>query len=226
MKIGRAPKRISTNCLRRSSVHRLSPARRSRASSAAARRTRARVRARLVTSVASEPNRLASASGGGATGWPGLSWRVHSAMRATGGGTDAGAEGVVEGDRPIGAPEAGEPAIVAGLGAAGDEPLGGLAHGVGGQDGPPLEVFFQAAAVLRHLVPREAHADDQRREPQGAEETDQEPHTAGLHRQAPNLVSLSALAMTSGIRCCAGSVPSVPAAHARSVKAVTGSAPQ
>ena len=46
------------------------------------------MRARLVTSVASEPKRPASASGGGATGWPDLSWRVHSAMRSIGRVTD------------------------------------------------------------------------------------------------------------------------------------------
>src|SRR3989441_630397 len=45
-------------------------------------------------------------------------------------------------------------------------------------------------------------------------------------RYAPNLVSRSALAMTSGIRWCDGRTPRLPAAHARSVKAVTGSAPQ
>jgi hypothetical protein len=85
---GRLPKRASTNCLRRSSVHRLSPARRRRASCSAAFRTRASVRARLVTSVARGPNRLASASGGGATGCPAFSWLVHSAMRAIGRVTD------------------------------------------------------------------------------------------------------------------------------------------
>src|SRR5205814_6242900 len=132
---------------------------------------------------------------------------------------DHGAEGVVDGDRAVGAAEAGEHAVVAGLAAAGDEPLGGLPHGVGGQGGAALEVLFQLPPVLVHLVPGEAHADDQRREPQGAEETDQKPHAAGL-RQAPNLVSLSALAMTSGIRCWAGRVPRVPAAQARSVNAV------
>src|SRR5207245_10573186 len=45
-------------------------------------------------------------------------------------------------------------------------------------------------------------------------------------RYAPNLVSRSALAMTSGIRWCDGRTPRLPAAHARSVKAVTGSAQQ
>src|SRR5437870_3046192 len=45
-------------------------------------------------------------------------------------------------------------------------------------------------------------------------------------RYAPNLVSRRALAMTSGIRWCDGRTPRLPAAHARSVKAVTGSAPQ
>src|SRR5881296_2900861 len=43
---------------------------------------------------------------------------------------------------------------------------------------------------------------------------------------APNLVSRSALAITSGIRWWDGRMPRLPAAHARSVKAVTGSAPQ
>ena len=44
--------------------------------------------------------------------------------------------------------------------------------------------------------------------------------------QAPNFVRRSALAMTSGISHCEGITPSVPAAHARSVNSVTGSAPQ
>src|SRR5207244_13361463 len=43
---------------------------------------------------------------------------------------------------------------------------------------------------------------------------------------APNFVSRSALAITSGIRWWDGRMPRLPAAHARSVKAVTGSAPQ
>ena len=71
-KIGRSPNRISTNCLSRSSVHRLSPLSRSRASSAADTRARASVRASPVTSVASEPKSPASASGGGDSGWPDL----------------------------------------------------------------------------------------------------------------------------------------------------------
>ncbi len=87
-KTGRRPKRISTNCLRRSSVHTLSPASRSRASCSAALRARASVRASPVTSLASEPKRLSSASGGGATGRPAFICLVHSAMRAIGRVTD------------------------------------------------------------------------------------------------------------------------------------------
>ena len=83
-KMGRAPKRIWTNCLRRSSVHTLSPCSRSRASCSAAARARASVRARPVISPARDPKRLASASGGGAIGSPALSCFVHSAMRAIG----------------------------------------------------------------------------------------------------------------------------------------------
>ena len=47
-----------------------------------------------------------------------------------------------------------------------------------------------------------------------------------LSRQAPNLVRRRALAITSGMRCWAGITPRLPAPQARSVKAVTTSAPQ
>jgi hypothetical protein len=112
--------------------------------------------------------------------------------------------------------------LVSGAGSPGDQPLGGLAHGVRGQGGPPVQVLDLLGALGVALVPREAPADDERREPQGTQQAEEEPHGG----YAPNFVSLIALAMTRGMRWWAGSSPRVPAAQARSVNAVTGSAPQ
>src|SRR5881409_1594049 len=50
--------------------------------------------------------------------------------------------------------------------------------------------------------------------------------TPGKGIYAPNFVSRSAFAITSGMRCWEGMTPRLPAPHARSVNAVTPSAPQ
>ena len=89
-------------------------------------------------------------------------------------------------------------ALVAGAGAAGHQPLGGLAHGVGGEGGPPLEVLGQPRALLA----------SPRYQAKAALTISVASHSAPRRRirnrisrdYAPNFVSLSALAMTSGIR--------------------------
>jgi hypothetical protein len=81
---GDSPSRSRANCFRRSSVHKVSPMRRSVASSSAAARARYRLLASTVTSRAIGPNNSESSSSGGCMACPRLSARVHRAILAIG----------------------------------------------------------------------------------------------------------------------------------------------
>src|SRR6185503_21096481 len=101
---------------------------------------------------------------------------------------------------------------------------------IGHQRRAALEVDLKADALLVDLQKGKTrrHQHDGERDP--AEQPNQEPHRLrrdgldALRPHAPNLVRRKAFANTSGIRCWAGMMPTVPAAQARSLKLVTGSA--
>ena len=90
------------------------------------------------------------------------------------------AESVVDGEATIGGAEAGEHALVAGARPAGHQPLGRLRNGGADEGGAPLECVDLALALLADFEVREAGRDDQRRQPDAAEQAHEEAHAPKL----------------------------------------------
>ena len=104
--------------------------------------------------------------------WPQVGLDVRS------GGDDAG-ELVVDRHSPVGSPEAGEDAVVAGAGVARHEALAGFADGVRRQDGAAPEILLEPRALLAHLEIGKPCRDENHGDRDAAEEPDQEAHVVG-----------------------------------------------